>query len=152
VPDKGRESVVHKTILISIKPWFARAILGGRKRFELRRFVPRFARGDLLLIYASSPEQRVLGSCLVGRVASGSPAQVWKAIDKEASGIEPGGFFAYLGDCTRCAAIEVLDPRALDPPLPLPFRAPQSYLFLRADDPDHRDLLERVQEASQEKL
>lgn len=142
---------MQKTILISIKPWFARAILQGRKRYELRRFVPRFAQGDLLLIYASSPEQRVLGSCLVGRVASGSPAEVWEAIGEQSSGIEAGGFFAYLGDCTRCAAIGVIDPRALDPPLPLPFRAPQSYLFLRADDPGHRDLLERAQEALRER-
>jgi predicted transcriptional regulator len=139
---------VQKTILISIKPWFARPILEGRKRFELRRFVPRFAEGDLLLIYASSPEQRVIGSCLVGDMSSGSPAQVWEAIGGPSSGIEAGGFFAYLGGCKRCAAIEVLEPRALDPPHPLPFRAPQSYLFLRADDPDHRDLLERARVAS----
>jgi len=132
------------TVLIAIKPHFASAILQGSKRFELRRFVPRFSPADRLLIYASSPTRRVVGSCSVVQVAAGTPQEVWKAIGEGASGIDRGGFFAYLGSSPRCAAIELARPVTFDPPLSLPFRPPQSYCFVRHESPEHLELLQQV--------
>lgn len=133
------------TVLMSIKPRFARAILAGTKPYELRRFVPRFAAGDRVLVYASSPERQVVGAFEVGRVESGTPRQVWAAIGEERSGLPASGFFAYLSGATRCAAIEVLRPRPCAP-FALPLRPPQSYQFLHPGRPEHRQLLELAQD------
>lgn len=130
-----------RVILISIKPVFARALLDGSKRYELRRFVPRFEAGDRALIYASTPERRVVGGFVVGRVAAGSAEEVWEAIGAEACGLSEHGFFAYLSGAKRCAAVEALRPALLTDPAPLPFRPPQSYQFLRPEVPEHREVL-----------
>lgn len=132
---------MSRVILISIKPHFARALLDGSKRFELRRFVPRFEAGDRALIYSSSPERRIVGGFTVGRVAAGSADEVWEAIGGAACGLSEHGFFAYLGDAKRCAAVEALRPALLSEPAVLPFRPPQSYQFLRPEDPQHREVL-----------
>jgi predicted transcriptional regulator len=137
--------VLPIVILISIKPRFARAILDGDKRFELRRFVPRFTAGDRALIYASSPVRRVVGAFTVGELATGSPEEVWQAIGGRGSGLSEQGFLAYMGQAARCAAIEVRAPRRFEPPLALPFRPPQSYQFLREEVPEHRELVTLVQ-------
>jgi predicted transcriptional regulator len=131
-------------ILISIQPQFALPILDGTKRFELRRQVPRLRVGDRALIYASAPLGHVVGEFSVADVLAGSPEEVWAAIGGASSGLPEGGFFAYLRGAKRCAAIAIGAVRRYDPPLPLPFRAPQSYLFLRADDPAHAELLQMV--------
>ena len=132
---------MSRVILISIKPVFARALLDGSKRFELRRFVPRFEAGDRALIYASTPERRVVGGFVVGRVAAGSAEEVWTAIGGPACGLSEHGFFAYLSGARRCAAVEALRPALLPQPVPLPFRPPQSYQFLREGTPEHREVL-----------
>lgn len=132
---------MERTVLISLKPRYARAILEGLKRIELRRFRVRFGPGDRILIYASSPVRRVIGAFTVGRVEIGAPAEVWERIGKEASGLSPSGFFSYLSDASRCSAIEVVKPVAIDPPLELSFSPPQSYFFLHPDRAGHRELL-----------
>ncbi len=130
-----------RTILISIQPRFASLIFEGRKRFELRRVAPRLAPGDRALVYASSPRRAVIGRFRVGRVVAGTPAEVWAGIGGAASGLGEGGFFAYLREATRCAAIEVQEPVLLEAPLALPFRAPQSYLYLDPAETAHAALL-----------
>ncbi|MFH1129964.1 MAG: hypothetical protein V1754_01430 [Pseudomonadota bacterium] len=131
-------------ILISIRPNFAQAILRGQKLFELRRTIPQFRPGDLALVYASSPIQKVVGHFTVERILSGTPKEVWDNIGQEIAGIPKHGFFAYLAGSSQCAAIQINNPRSFDRPLPLPFRAPQSYLFLRPENSSHQKLLDAV--------
>ena len=61
-----------RAFLLSIKPKYRRAILGGKK-FELRRLVgPRVERGDPIVPYFSSPVKAVMGAFVAGEVYVGT--------------------------------------------------------------------------------
>ena len=48
------------TMLLSIKPQYAKVILEGKKRFEFRKSRPKNG-VDKIIFYASSPQQEVVG-------------------------------------------------------------------------------------------
>jgi len=52
-------------LLLSIQPKYANLIFEGKKTTELRRVRPRVNQGDFVLIYVSSPDKVLLGSCEV---------------------------------------------------------------------------------------
>jgi predicted transcriptional regulator len=54
--------MIASGIIMSIRPEHAFDIMSGRKTVELRRRFPEHVpTGSLILIYASSPEQRLIG-------------------------------------------------------------------------------------------
>jgi predicted transcriptional regulator len=131
--------VSDSAVLMSIRPAYADAILNGTKTVELRRRRPSFPPGTPVLIYSSSPDQRVTGTFDVGRVLAAPPSSLWRRVSGRA-GVPRDLFDAYFAGCETAYAIEVLRPRRLRP-TELPLRPPQSYLILRRGDPRHADLL-----------
>jgi len=85
----------NKAFLISIKPRFAELIFAGKKTVELRRVPPRAARGDLALVYVSSPTKELQGCFEVARVESGSPSALWTKIGHR-SGITRQAYMEYF--------------------------------------------------------
>ena len=49
-------------VLMSIRPIYAEAIFDGIKTVELRRRRPSFVDGTRVLVYSSSPHQKLLGT------------------------------------------------------------------------------------------
>ena len=131
--------VMPSSVLMSLRPRYADAILTGEKTVELRRRRPSFPPGTNVLIYSSSPDQRVLGSFAAGAVLEGPPADLWPAI-RQRAGVSREEFDAYFAGCEIAYAIEVSNPRRLSPSQ-LGMRPPQSYLFLRRSHRQHRRLL-----------
>lgn len=131
--------MVNHDVLMSIKPAYANAILSGAKTFELRRRRPSFGTGSRVVVYSSSPDQRLLGTFEAGIVHQASPDDLWQLVSKKA-GITKDAFDSYFEGCAVGHAIEVRSPRRLDPK-PLRFRPPQSYLYLRAGRRGHRTVL-----------
>jgi len=131
--------MVNRDVLMSIRPEYAAAILAGSKTFELRRRRPSFAPGSRVVVYSSSPDQRLLGTFEAGNIHEESPSKVWKVVSRTA-GITREDFDAYFDGCEIAYAIEVRRPTRLDPK-PLRFRPPQSYLFLRPGDRTHQSVL-----------
>ncbi|HEX5308063.1 MAG TPA: ASCH domain-containing protein [Solirubrobacteraceae bacterium] len=124
---------------MSIRPAYAEAILDGSKTVELRRKRPSFARGSRVLVYSSSPSQRVNGTFEVGRILADAPEALWPLV-AERAGIDRERFDAYFRGCSTAYAIEVENPRRIEP-CRLAIRPPQSYLFLRSRERRHRGLL-----------
>ncbi len=131
--------MVRRNVLMSIRPQYAEAILSGSKRYELRRRRPSFAAGSRVIVYSSSPDQRLLGTFEAGTIHNADPETLWKLVAAHA-GLDHSAFAAYFKGCGVAYAIEVRSPQRLEP-APLRFRPPQSYLFLRGGRRGHGRVL-----------
>lgn len=131
--------MVSRDVLMSIRPEYAAAIFSGSKTYELRRRRPSFAPGSRVVVYSSSPDQRLLGTFEAGEIQEQSPSKLWKIVSQTA-GISRKDFDAYFAGCEVGYAIKVRFPTRLDPK-PLRFRPPQSYLFLRSGQRAHQSVL-----------
>jgi predicted transcriptional regulator len=118
-------------VFLSIHPPHAEAILAGRKRFEFRRVPPRDA--DRLLLYATSPVQRVVGHARIKRVLTASPGELWDLCARW-SGIPRELFDRYFEGRASASALELASPARLRHPVEVDFlgqfRVPQSYSYL----------------------
>jgi predicted transcriptional regulator len=94
--------------IISIKPYFAEAILTGLKTVELRRRIPPLAVGTRLWIYATRPTAAVIGSAIVGSVARGTTASIWRAFSSNAY-LSEDDFNAYFEGASEAIAISLLN-------------------------------------------
>jgi predicted transcriptional regulator len=131
--------MVRRNVLMSIRPQYAEAILSGSKLYELRRRRPSFGAGSRVIVYSSSPDQRLLGTFEAGPIHEADPGTLWRLVRGQA-GIDHSSFAAYFADCDVAYAIEVRSAQRLEP-APLRFRPPQSYLFLRGGRRGHRRVL-----------
>lgn len=123
----------RRVALMSIHPEYAEALLDGTKTVELRR--SRFA-NDIshILIYATSPVQKVLGWAKTGPIKEGSPTRIWET-HKGQAGISRSTYRAYFQGSRRAIAIHVMSPQWLPTPLSLSeiddgLQAPQSWRYL----------------------
>ena len=119
--------------LMSIKPVFADRILSGQKKVEFRR--TRFARAvSHVVIYATSPRNKVIGFFEVVEVDKGPPDELW-ARYADIGGIEEPEFRAYFGDESQGFAIRVGRVVGLSAPIALENvgvagSAPQSFRYI----------------------
>ena len=127
------------SVLMSIRPVYAEAILSGAKTVELRRRRPSFGEGTTVLIYATSPDKRVRGAFEVDGIIEGAPAALWETVANRA-GIERAVFDAYFAGADTAFAIEIVNARRVRPS-PIPMRPPQSYQFLDRKRQPHRSVL-----------
>ncbi len=101
-----------KIFLLSIKPVYARAILSGSKRFELRRGEGRdFSAGDIVVMYASGRYKKIVGEFMVGKIYRGSPHHVWRIVTQSKDYGITGESWRYIMGSSRAFALEVKDPR-----------------------------------------
>ena len=121
----------NRRVLISVRPNFASALFAGRKRFEFRRVRSSVRPGDLALVYETAPTSKVVGEFSVGRVISGTLAEI--AAYAEEDMLEQ--VQAYLFGTKTSTAIEALNPSRFASAISLStllpgLKAPQSYMFL----------------------
>lgn len=126
-----------RTALMSIRAQHADALYAGRKLHEYRRCSTAFASGDEILVYEPHPRRHVSGHFLVGRVAALRPPYNIDALEIDEAVVL--GVTLYLKGAARATAIEIIQPKRFETPWQLQHalprrRAPQSYLFLTADD------------------
>lgn len=120
------------TILLSIRPEYAEAILEGRKRYEFRK---SRSKDDVrrIIFYASSPRRRVVGAAAVEEILEGSPEDVWK-ITGAAAGITKEYYLSYYAGKDRAVAYKLKNIVRYDAPKELSdygiCRAPQSFVYL----------------------
>lgn len=127
------------TLLLSIRPVYAKAILSGRKRVELRRTRPRVEEGTSVLIYASSPRCALLGGATVAKVEAGAPSALWDDVRHDAD-VTRRVFREYFQGAASAYAIWLRDAWTYLQPIGLAtmrhrlpgFTPPQSYRYLQA--------------------
>lgn len=115
-------------------------IFSGTKTVELRRVCPRVRKGDLALVYVSSPSMEVQGAFEVAKVISDSPARLWTRIGKR-SGITRVEFMDYFAGKTLAHAIQIKRAWKLDSAIALSsmrqesrgFHPPQSFRYVGSE-------------------
>lgn len=123
-------------VLLSIKPEFAEKILSGEKQYEFRKTpICKADRGDEVVLYASSPVQKLVGAFTMDTIVEAHPMELWERFHQESGINDPERFFDYFGDNERGYAVEVNDARRFDAPInPYEcidgFRPPVSFKYL----------------------
>jgi len=129
---------MQTSVLLSIKPEFAEKILSGTKRYEFRRVLFKSKSVSRIVIYASSPVQRVVGEFEIEEILELSKPRLWKRT-KRHSGIKKAYFDQYFAGSGKAFAIKVCRPRRYSTPVPLRHicdidRPPQSFMYLNHED------------------
>jgi predicted transcriptional regulator len=125
---------MRTSVLLSIRPKFANAILDGTKTFELRRAVFRCTTVRKIVIYASSPVRLVIGEFIVDGILALEPNKLW-AVTAKGVGVERKFFDDYFRERKIGFALKVYHPRRYAKPLKLKedfglSRPPQSFCYL----------------------
>jgi predicted transcriptional regulator len=130
----------NKAFLISIKPRFAKMIFSGEKTVELRRVPPKVTKGDLGLVYVSSPAMELQGCFEVARIVSAPPSALWEKLGAK-SGITRQAFVTYFDGKAIAHAIVIKRAWKLQTPIHLSilrdqnvgFHPPQNFRYVRED-------------------
>jgi predicted transcriptional regulator len=70
-------------ILMSIKTEYARKILSGQKKVEVRKVFSKKWEASKVTIYASSPERSLVGEALIKEVVFDSPENIWRKFSSQ---------------------------------------------------------------------
>jgi predicted transcriptional regulator len=120
-------------VLLSIKPCFAEKIFDGSKKFEFRRSIFKNPRIKTVLVYASSPTQKVIGEFQIERILNQDLHSLWEET-KNHAGIDEDYFYRYFGDKQQGYAIKICKAKKYRTPLCIrkDFRLtpPQSFLYV----------------------
>ena len=124
-------------LLISIHPEFVEKILSGQKVFEFRKTLPSQLPTHLV-IYATTPVQRVVAVAEVKGALTGSPSRIWE-LSKKGAGISRAHFREYFLGRKSAGAFKIGKVVVLLKPLSLReinpvLVAPQSYRMLDIAD------------------
>ena len=95
---------------MSIKPKYAKLILEGKKKYELRKKVPYMPPKTRIILYASGRTKAIVGEFRAGKVIYLPKKELWNLV-KSNGGISEEDFFVYFQGYRYGYAIEVLDPR-----------------------------------------
>jgi predicted transcriptional regulator len=126
-------STARSVVLLPIRPCYADPILAGLKRVEFRKR-PFRREVSHVVVYSSSPVQRVVGFFEILGIEEDSPEQLWRRfsgvgyIDKE-------DYDRYFAQSSRGVAIRVGQVHTFQEPFALGelgrgLRVPQSYAYL----------------------
>lgn len=120
-------------VLLSIKPEYAYKIFEGTKKFEFRKI--RFKNPNIktVVVYASSPVQKVIGEFEIEDILSFDPDRIWRLTEKY-SGISEAFFYEYFANREIAHAIKIKSTTIYSKPLSIKddFNAypPQSFIYL----------------------
>jgi predicted transcriptional regulator len=125
-----------RAIVLSIKPKYAELILAGTKTVELRRMWAAEQVG-IIVLYASSPVQRIVGTVKVQDVVQAAPSTIWKHSTQRGGGLtkrelldyfsgKKSGYAVLLEDAVRFD--KMIDPQSVIEN----FVPPQSFRYMSA--------------------
>ncbi|MBN1227600.1 MAG: ASCH domain-containing protein [Deltaproteobacteria bacterium] len=120
-------------ILLSIKPEFAEMIFAGTKKYEFRRSIFKDPSVKTVVVYVSSPVQKVIGEFEIETIINAGLEELWEQTKKHA-GINEEFFFKYFSNKKSGFAIQIKEVKKYREPLCLrkDFNAtpPQSFMYL----------------------
>ncbi|MGD1930134.1 MAG: ASCH domain-containing protein [Leptolyngbyaceae cyanobacterium] len=138
-----------KVLLFSIHPEHCDNIFKGIKTVELRRTRPKAKSGDIIIVYASSPEKSVKGIVSVDKVVELPIDQLWLSVEDQAA-INHELFLSYFSGASKGCGI-FLERKFYRPVTSIGlgdlrkswsgFHPPQSYRYLRQNEIDIFDQL-----------
>ena len=121
-------------VLLSIKPCFAEKIFSGIKKFEFRKSIFKNSNVNTILVYASSPMQKVIGEFEIEHILTKDLPTLWEET-KEHAGIDEAYFYQYFGNKEKGFAIKIKKTKKYKTPLSLKdhFKVspPQSFMYIQ---------------------
>lgn len=93
-------------VLLSIKPEFAYKIFDGTKKFEFRKSIFKNTNVRKVVVYASSPVQKVIGEFSIMEILNDDVETIWK-ITKHQSGITHDFYMSYFANKEKAYAIKI---------------------------------------------
>lgn len=142
---------VDRSLILSVRPRFAEAILRGDKTAELRRKRPTLAPGALAFMYVSSPVRSVTGILCIRDVVTAPVEVLWQQLSHRAF-ITREDFEDYFSGVSVAHAIMIANTLTISHSLTLAdlrdiwpgFRPPQSFAYLVPGDKDASRFLRAV--------
>jgi predicted transcriptional regulator len=120
-------------VLLSIKPKFAELIFEGTKKFEFRKAIFKNSNIKTIVVYASSPLQKVIGEFDIEEIFNEKLEKLWSKT-KHSAGIDEEYFYEYFAEREMGYAIKIMKTRRYETPLSLKndynLTPPQSFLYL----------------------
>ncbi len=95
-----------KAVLLSIKPEFAHKIFDGTKKYEFRKQIFKDSSIKKVIVYSSSPEQKVIGEFTIDDILNDTPSDLWLQT-KDYSGITQSFYEEYFRGRKNAYAIKV---------------------------------------------
>ncbi len=121
-------------VLLSIKPEYANKIFAGTKKYEFRRSIFKNPNIKTIVVYSSSPVQKVIGEFEIETILRKDIDQLWNLTEKE-SGINKDFFFEYYKGKDSGFAIKIKKTTRYDIPLDLKrdfkLTPPQSFVYIQ---------------------
>ena len=93
-------------VVLSIKPEYAFKIFDGTKKFEFRRSIFKNQNVKSIIVYASSPIQKVIGEFEIEEVLNNDLATLWE-LTQDFSGISKEYFYNYFTKKKQGFAIKI---------------------------------------------
>lgn len=93
-------------VILSIKPEFANKIFDGSKKFEFRKSIFKNDKINTVIVYASSPVQRVIGEFEIEQIINNDIDELW-SLTKDFSGISEEYFYKYFANRKFGYAIQI---------------------------------------------
>ena len=113
------------TMLLSIKPQYAKVILEGKKQYEFRKSKPKNG-VNRIIFYASSPQKQVVGEAAIDKILEGTPKEIWEITKKF--------YFSYYAGKDKAIAYKLKDVEIYETPKALSdygiHQAPQSFMYI----------------------
>lgn len=120
-------------VVLSIKPEFANKIFEGSKKYEFRRSIFKNPKVKKVIVYASSPVQKVIGEFEIEHILVHDIETLWNKT-KSHAGISEDYFFKYFKAKEHGYAIKIKKTRLYKAPkcIKRDFNLfpPQSFLYL----------------------
>lgn len=120
------------TMLLSIKPEYAKAILEGKKQFEFRKTKCK-KDTTRIIFYASSPQKEVVGEAEIDAILEDTPVRIWEQA-KDAAGVSKKFFGRYYAGRDKAIAYRLKNVKVYEHPKELSeygiAHAPQSFIYI----------------------
>jgi predicted transcriptional regulator len=121
-------------VVLSIKPEFAYKIFDGSKKYEFRKSIFKNKDVKSVIVYASSPVQKVIGEFEIGEIINQDLDTLWN-LTKDFSGITEDFFYSYFSEKEYGFAIKVKNKKIYKNPKCLQkdfdLHPPQSFAYVK---------------------
>jgi predicted transcriptional regulator len=97
-------------VVLSIKPEFANKIFDGTKKYEFRKAIFKNEKIKTIIVYASSPVQRVIGEFEIEKIINHDIDTLW-GLTQQDSGISEDYFYQYFAKREIGYAIKIKSTR-----------------------------------------
>ena len=126
-----------KALLLPIKPEYVERILCGTKKYEYRKRLAK-EKTDVIYIYSTAPEMKVVASVEVLGSISASPTALWEQT-KKVAGISRAKYREYFRGCKTAHAYKLGAVRVFSKVKTLSEfginAAPQSFAYVEIEEP-----------------